>query len=61
MYVPRSVPARKLLRSNPIRILKEKIPGWWDPLGTGAVRQLWLRDGPEARTKTVKEEGLETY
>lgn len=55
------MPARKLLRSNPTRILKEKVPGWWDPLGTGAVRQLWLRDGPEARTKTVKEEGLETY
>ena len=55
------MPARKLLRSEPTRILKEEIPGWWDPLGTGAVRNLPLRDGPEARTRTIKGEGLETY
>lgn len=59
--VPSSVPARKLLRSEPTGTLKGKIPGWWGPLGTGAMRQLWLRHGPEARTKTAKEEGLETY
>lgn len=47
------MPARKLLRSEPTRILK-KIPGWWDPLDTEAGRQLRLRDGPEARTGTTK-------
>lgn len=55
------MPARKLLRSKPTRILKEEIPGWWDPLGPGAVRQLWPMDGPKVRTRTAKEQGLETY
>lgn len=56
---PFACPAAVEVRTN--RILKGKSPGWWDPLGTGAVRQLQLRDGPEARTKTAREEGLETY
>ena len=55
------MPARKLLRSEPTRILKGEIPGWWDSLGPRAMRQLWLMNGPKARTRTAKEEGLETY